>query len=84
MTDTRTDAPKQFPVCGPRQPVYDFMRSLGFKMSNWSDKQWIAADDIQVQIYGSGSMARIYVNAGEKTIECELDELADMLEEIRS
>lgn len=79
-----TETRKRFPVCGPRQPVYDFMRGLGFSMSNWSDKHWTAADGIQVQVYGAGSMARIYVNAGEKATDCELDELANMLDEIRS
>ena len=74
---------KRFPVCGPRQPVYDFMRGLGFVMSNWSDKHWTAADGVQVQIYGAGSMARIYVNAGEKATDCELENLPDELAAIR-
>jgi hypothetical protein len=73
---------KRFPVCGPRQPVYDFMRGLGFSMSNWSDKHWNAADGIQVQIYGAGSMARVY-RKDEKATDCELDSLAEQIHAIR-
>lgn len=45
-----------FPINGPRGPVYSFMRSHGFVMSNWSDKIWSRADGMQASIYGSGSM----------------------------
>lgn len=70
--------PKHFPVCGPREPVYNFMRDLGFRMSNWSDKHWERADGVQVQIYGAGSRARIYLKDQIAT-DCELDNLAQAL-----
>lgn len=66
---------KQYPAGGPREPVYDLMRGLGFKMSNWSDKFWDRADGTQVAIYGAGSMARI--TPGD--VECELDQLSQRL-----
>ena len=49
----------QYPAGGPRKPVYALMRSLGFSMSNWSDKFWHSADGIEVSIYGAGSRARL-------------------------
>jgi hypothetical protein len=48
-----------FPVGGPREPVYAFLRSCGFQMSNWSDKRWTRADGIEVHVYGTGSMALV-------------------------
>jgi len=62
-----------FPAGGPRQPVYDYLRGLGFVESRWSDKVWTRADGIEVHIYGAGSMARI----GEK--EMPLSHLAEYL-----
>ena len=50
---------QQYPVGGPRKPVYDLMRKLGLSESNWSDKIWRSADKIEVSIFGAGSMARI-------------------------
>lgn len=47
---------------GPRQRVYDYMRSLGFVMSDWSDKVWKRADGKQVHIFGAGSMAKLGPN----------------------
>ncbi len=46
-----------FPVGGPRQAVYDYLRNLGFVMSDWSDKIWARADGKEVRIFGAGSMA---------------------------
>jgi hypothetical protein len=51
---------KNFPVGGPRQPVYDFLTSKGFVMSNWSDKAWSRpSDGVEVRVYGAGSMAQV-------------------------
>lgn len=72
----------EYPVGGPREPVYDLMRKLGFSMSNWTDKVWNSADKIEVSIYGAGSMARISV-AGTPKGECELGQLGDRLNELR-
>ena len=49
---------KKFPVGGPRDPVYSYMRHHGFVMSGWSDKVWTRADGIKAHIYGAGSMLR--------------------------
>ncbi len=72
----------QYPVCGPREPVYALLRELGFSMSNWSDKHWKSADGIQVQIYGSGSMARIYLK-DQKADDCRLDDLFERIKALR-
>ena len=73
---------QQFPVGGPREPVYALMRNLGFSMSNWSDKFWRSADGIEVSIYGAGSMARLSL-AGEVKGECELSHLSERLDAVR-
>ncbi len=54
----------RFPIGGPREPVYAFLRSRGFVMSRASDKQWSRADGVDLHLYGSGSMARIYDSSG--------------------
>lgn len=64
---------KRFPVGGPRQPVYDYMRRLGFNMSKFSDKVWQRLDGKEVSIFGAGSMARIGKD------EMPLGELAEYL-----
>lgn len=73
---------QQYPVGGPRQPVYDLMRGLGFSMAKFSDKTWNSADGIEVQIYGAGSMARLSV-ANTPQGEYNLDELSGQIEGIR-
>lgn len=72
----------QFPVNGPRKPVYSLMRDLGFAMSNWSDKFWQSADKIEVAIFGAGSMAKVSV-AGVSRGEVPLDKLAAEISTIR-
>ncbi len=72
----------KYPVCGPREPVYALLRELGFSMSDWSDKHWKSPDGIQVQVYGAGSMARIYLK-DRKADDCRLDELVKRLETLR-
>ena len=52
-------AQQTFPVGGPRQPVYDYLRGLGLVESKWSDKVWTRADGIEVRIFGTGSMAQV-------------------------
>ena len=53
-----------FPVGGPREPVYAFLRAHGFKMSNRSDKEWTQGDFTTLRLFGAGSMATIYSNRG--------------------
>jgi hypothetical protein len=72
----------EFPVGGPREPVYDLMRRLGFTESNWSDKSWRSADGIYVMIYGAGSMARVSLEDIPKG-ECKLADLSDHIALIR-
>lgn len=64
----------RFPIGGPRQPVYDFLRHNGFQMSNWSDKHWTRADGTTLHLYGAGSMARIYDAQNKLLVECGLAE----------
>ena len=82
METTQTEKTKRFPICGPRQPVYDHMRNLGFSESNWSDKHWQSADGIEVQIWGAGSKARVYLK-DRNSFDCELDDLAAKVDELR-
>ncbi len=56
-TDTTKRA--RFPIGGPREPVYAFIKQHGFRMSNWSDKHWTRADGMHLHLYGVGSKARI-------------------------
>ena len=56
---------KDFPVGGPREPVYAFMRQHGFVMSNWSDKVWTRADGMFANIYGAGSRMRLIKDGAE-------------------
>lgn len=72
-----------YPAGGPRQPVYDLMRGLGFSMAKFSDKTWTSADKITVQIYGAGSMARITDEAHIGAVECDLDNLAERIDSLR-
>jgi hypothetical protein len=71
-----------YPAGGPREPVYNLMRRLGFSESNWSDKFWHSADKIEVAIYGAGSMARVSL-AGSPKFECELGKLGERINELR-
>ena len=72
----------QYPVGGPREPVYALMRRLGFSESKWSDKVWHSADGIEVSIFGAGSRARISIADALKG-ECELGALAARIDAIR-
>ena len=71
-----------FPVGGPREPVYALMRRLGLSESNWSDKFWRGADGIEVSIFGAGSMARVSL-AGVPKGECELNKLSEYIDALR-
>jgi hypothetical protein len=72
----------EYPIGGPRKPVYDLMRSLGFSEAKWTDKVWSSADGIEVSIYGAGSMARISL-AGESKGECALEKLSEQIDALR-
>jgi hypothetical protein len=50
---------EQFPVGGPREPVYSFLRQHCYMMSRHSDKAWKRADGVELHLYGAGSMAQI-------------------------
>jgi hypothetical protein len=67
----------RFPVGGARQPVYDYMTSLGFSMSKHSDKEWTSADGLTVRIFGAGSRAMI------GAAEMPLDDLAGFVRGLR-
>lgn len=74
---------KQYPIGGPRQPVYDLMRSLDFSMAKFSDKTWTSRDGITVQIYGAGSMARVSI-ANKSCGEYKLNELSTIISSFRT
>lgn len=74
---------KQYPVGGPREPVYSLLRGLGFSMARFSDKTWNSADGIEVHIYGAGSMARITDKAHIGVVECDLDSLVERIGSLR-
>lgn len=63
----------RFPVGGPRQPVYDFLRDNGFIMSRHSDKTYNRADGLTLHLYGAGSMARIFDKDRNVVAEDALD-----------
>lgn len=77
-----TEDDMQYPVGGPREPVYALMRKLGLSESNWSDKFWRGADGIEVSIFGTGSMARTWL-AGIPKGECELSKLSEHITILR-
>lgn len=72
-----------YPVGGPREPVYALMRKLGFTESPMSDKWWLQTKndvDIEVRIYGAGSMAQV-LKGGTIAFDCALDDLESRLAE---
>ena len=62
----------RFPIGGPREPVYNFLRYNGWIMSDWSDKHWTRADGLRLHVYGSGSMARIHDKDGNQVADSDL------------
>ncbi len=71
----------KYPVGGPREPVYQLMRSLGFLQACWTDKQWFRDNDLEVNIFGTGSMARVYRN-NEHIWTCQLDDLSEFIADL--
>lgn len=72
-----------FPVGGPRQPVYNFLTECGFTMSKWSDKRWTSPTGMVLQLYGAGSMARVY--EGDKLVaDCPLGDIVDETTRVKS
>lgn len=69
----------KFPVGGPREPVYNFLRQHGFSMARFGDKEWHRHDGAELHIYGSGSKAVIRRN-GELIADCALDEAVAKLD----
>lgn len=71
---------ERFPVGGPREPVYNFLRDHGFVMSRYSDKLWTRADGFEVTVYGAGSKARVHNKDGkivaDDTLEAALSAFA--------
>lgn len=65
---------ERFPVGGSRQAVYDFLRDHGFLMSRHSDKCWLRADGVELHLYGTGSMARIFSREGKVLADESLSE----------
>jgi hypothetical protein len=55
-----------FPIGGPRQPVYDALKNVGFVMASFGDKHWDRADGIHAHVYGTGSMLRL--TRGQETL----------------
>lgn len=51
----RSNPMQDFPIGGPREPVYAALRSRQFKMGNFGDKHWTRLDGLEVNIHGAGS-----------------------------
>jgi hypothetical protein len=68
----------RFPIGGPRQPVYDFLKAHGFTMQSGGDKRWKRADGVEVHIYGSGSRAQVNKD-GQKIADGRLAEVVEAL-----
>ena len=49
----------RFLVGGPTEPLYEYLASKGFTMSNHSVKVWARADGVVATIYGTGSRLQI-------------------------
>lgn len=64
MTQSAKPDTPRFPVGGPRQSVYDFLRGNGFRESRHSDKEWAFGDNATLRLFGAGSEAIIYSNVG--------------------
>lgn len=71
---------ERFPVGGPRQPVYDFLQANGFLMSRNNDKWYLRADGVELHLYGTGSMARIYGRDGKLLAD---DKLAEAVRKVK-
>ena len=66
---------KAFPIGGPREPVYNFLTQYGFMMSRNNDKSWLRpADGVEVHIYGTGSMARVFSKEGKLLVDAPIAE----------
>jgi hypothetical protein len=69
-----------FPVGGPRQPVYDFLKRNGFVEANWTDKHWTRGA-LELHLYGTGSRARIHrTDTGETLADGFLLDAVDAVE----
>ena len=65
---------ERFPVGGPREPVYNFISHNGFLQSRNNDKCWLRADGVELHLYGTGSMARIFSKDGKLLADAPLAE----------
>ena len=54
-----------FPISGPREAVYDALRSRGFAMSQFSDKHW-TRHNLAAHVYGAGS--KLSLRRGDETL----------------
>lgn len=69
-----------FPVGGPRDAVYNALRSRGFVMSGFSDKHWTRHDGLNAHVYGAGSM--LSVRAGDTVLwDCKMAEALAKVDE---
>ncbi len=66
---------ERFPVGGSKDKVFSFMEQYGFLMSRHSDKCWLRpADGVEVHIYGTGSMARVFSKEGKMLADAKIAE----------
>lgn len=70
---------EHFPIGGPRQAVYDALKSHGFTMSRWSDKQWDRVDGVTAIVYGTGSRLEL---SGTIDDDGPLGEVLERLESV--
>jgi hypothetical protein len=69
----------RFPIGGPRQPVYAFLKAHGFTMDSHGDKQWTRADGVRVNIYGSGARVSAFDKDGQQIADGRLAEVVEAL-----
>jgi len=67
-----------FPVGGPREPVYAFLRDHGYTVAPFSDKQWARHDGQTLYLYGAGSMAVVRDANGAVIANVALDQAVNL------
>jgi hypothetical protein len=80
MTAT-TNPTVQFPVCGPRRPVYDALKQRQFRQSTWSDKAWTRLDGLAAHVYGAGSRLLLH-RGGERLADGPMAEVLALIDQM--
>ncbi len=79
---TAEQQPSPFPVGGPRQPVYDALRTRGFVMCRFGDKQWNRRDGLEVHVYGAGSRLMVFDHKREELADGPMAESLKRIDDL--